>query len=286
MMASWDDHETTNNAWEGGAENHQPVCPANRTSPIEDINRAGCDQNEGDWGLRVNAAFQAYMEWLPIRYQEGTMGLINGSFTQVIEWGKLATLITFDTRISYRAQANTEGSAINAMVPFAFAFPNVTKYEIPGSPENVALKQAAEQTKVFLSDPSHVMIGDYINDLETYLGKSADSGKPWQIWAANTMFGNWRIANPYLVAEYVESPEGKEAVRQYLNTFLQTQAGLTGRILYAMAIEGVEVNPDEFSGVPAERRAVAQLARSRFNNLVVLGGKKIPGWRKTKGYSF
>ena len=47
MVAIWDDHETANNSWVGGAENHQP--------------------EEGDWNARVTAALQAYCEWMPVR---------------------------------------------------------------------------------------------------------------------------------------------------------------------------------------------------------------------------
>ena len=48
MVTIWDDHETANDSWLGGAENHQP-----------DV--------EGDWGARRDAALQAYYEWMPIR---------------------------------------------------------------------------------------------------------------------------------------------------------------------------------------------------------------------------
>lgn len=47
MVALWDDHEITNDSWEGGAQNHQP-------------------QTEGDWNARRAAAVQAYREWLPV----------------------------------------------------------------------------------------------------------------------------------------------------------------------------------------------------------------------------
>lgn len=67
-----------------------------------------CDRDEGDWVERANNAFQSYMEWLPLRHQEGSMGVINkGSFRQHIEWGDLASFVTFDTRISVRSDDPT-----------------------------------------------------------------------------------------------------------------------------------------------------------------------------------
>ena len=46
MVMMWDDHESANDSWSGGAENHQP--------------------DEGAWELRKRAAAQAYREWLPV----------------------------------------------------------------------------------------------------------------------------------------------------------------------------------------------------------------------------
>lgn len=74
---------------------------------------AGCDRDEGNVGARWNAAFQAYMEWLPLRLANGGggMGVVeDSSLTQVIEWGDLASLVVFDTRISHRSMEPTTSS--------------------------------------------------------------------------------------------------------------------------------------------------------------------------------
>jgi alkaline phosphatase D len=49
----WDDHETADNSWLGGAENHQPA-PTSQGG-------------EGDWAKRKAAGIKAYYEWMPIR---------------------------------------------------------------------------------------------------------------------------------------------------------------------------------------------------------------------------
>ncbi|MES2754057.1 MAG: alkaline phosphatase D family protein, partial [Pseudomonadota bacterium] len=46
MIVQRDDHESANDTWEGGAENHQPV--------------------DGDWSTRKAAALQAWHEWMPV----------------------------------------------------------------------------------------------------------------------------------------------------------------------------------------------------------------------------
>ena len=74
----WDDHETANNAWVGGAENH--------------------GKDEGSWNRRKAAAIKAYYEWMPIREPDGGGFSINRAF----EFGDLATLFMLETRLTAR----------------------------------------------------------------------------------------------------------------------------------------------------------------------------------------
>jgi alkaline phosphatase D len=82
----WDDHESANNSWRDGAQNHNP------------------ELDEGGWSTRRTAAIQAYHEWLPIREQPAASGpFIYRSF----RFGQLADLIMLDTRLHGRTrQAN------------------------------------------------------------------------------------------------------------------------------------------------------------------------------------
>ena len=87
------------------------MCPVGESADAEEIDAAGCDRNEGSVDVRFTNAAQAYMEWMPIRRGPGVMGVdTTTSITQVIEWGKLATVAAFDTRISYRSKTPTVGS--------------------------------------------------------------------------------------------------------------------------------------------------------------------------------
>jgi alkaline phosphatase D len=76
FIAIWDDHEFANNAWRGGAENHNP-------------------RKEGSWKRRKAAAIQAFLEWMPIR-EQGT------SIYRTLNYGPLMDLILIDTRIEGR----------------------------------------------------------------------------------------------------------------------------------------------------------------------------------------
>ncbi|TBW57965.1 alkaline phosphatase [Marinobacter halodurans] len=80
FIAVWDDHEVANDAWENGAENHQP-------------------SSEGDYQERKMQALQAYFEWMPVRpASEDNIETIYRSF----EFGNLASLYMLDTRLIAR----------------------------------------------------------------------------------------------------------------------------------------------------------------------------------------
>ena len=82
MVAIWDDHETANNSWKDGAENHQPA-------------------TEGSWTARVSAALQAYYEWMPVRVQDpGEPRKDNRAYA----YGDLADLIMLEERLGARSE--------------------------------------------------------------------------------------------------------------------------------------------------------------------------------------
>jgi len=76
FIAVWDDHEICNDAWAGGAINHNP------------------EKGEGDWATRKAAAYKAYLEWMPIR--ESTDAGIH--LYRTFRFGGLVDLLMLDTR--------------------------------------------------------------------------------------------------------------------------------------------------------------------------------------------
>lgn len=75
MIAQWDDHESANDSWEGGAQNHDPA-------------------TEGEWLPRRAAAVQAYREWMPVSDEPW----------KAYDIGTLATLFRTETRLLARTQ--------------------------------------------------------------------------------------------------------------------------------------------------------------------------------------
>jgi alkaline phosphatase D len=82
LIATWDDHESTNNPWMGGAQNHQ--------------------DDEGDWLTRREVSLQAYFEWMPIRDPVDGTGRVD--YWRSFQFGDLATLVTLETRHTGRSE--------------------------------------------------------------------------------------------------------------------------------------------------------------------------------------
>lgn len=76
IIAIWDDHESANNPYMGGAQNHQ--------------------SSEGSWEKRRAASLQAYYEWMPIHTPASGVKL--ESLWRSFEFGNLASLVTLETR--------------------------------------------------------------------------------------------------------------------------------------------------------------------------------------------
>jgi alkaline phosphatase D len=83
FITVWDDHESANNGWETGAQNHNP------------------ELDEGTWEARKRAAIRAYFEWMPIRaFPEEPASRIYRSFA----FGDLVDIMMLDTRLEGRKE--------------------------------------------------------------------------------------------------------------------------------------------------------------------------------------
>lgn len=82
MIAIWDDHEITNDAWKDGAQNHT-------------------EGAEGVWAERVAQALKAYYEWMPTRVPDASDLRKNW---RGFRYGDLAELLMLEERVSARSQ--------------------------------------------------------------------------------------------------------------------------------------------------------------------------------------
>ncbi|KPP82268.1 MAG: alkaline phosphatase PhoD [Oceanicaulis sp. HLUCCA04] len=154
----WDDHETANDAWSQGAENHDP-------------------ETEGDWITRRDNALRAYHDWLPVREAEPLQAR-HGA----VEIGDLATLIFVETRLTARTAELTLES-----------FPIPVEAD-PEDPENREAVQRwrdeviGDPDRRLIDENQHAMIAQAIS-------ASVEAGKPWRIIANQVLMGRVEAPN-------------------------------------------------------------------------------------------
>lgn len=144
FMACWDDHESANNPWTGGAQNHQP-------------------DREGDWQARREASIQAYFEWMPVREPEWLeqSGRIRAQFWRSYSFGDLATLTTLETRHTARAEQIDYGSVLG---------------------KGVDAEAVARFRREVLGAPGRRMVSEECEaDLARALEQSVAQGQPWRL---------------------------------------------------------------------------------------------------------
>jgi len=165
LIAIWDDHETANNSWQGGAENHDP-------------------QTEGKWAERQRAALQAYYEWMPVREPNKAANAENPSpaFFRSFSFGDLLTIAALETRLMARSEEITYEKIIGAL----------------------RQGQDLESVKRDIIDnPSRQLLGTAQSTwLENVLRTSHQSGQPWRLIANQIIMA--RVTTPDLSTQMTE----------------------------------------------------------------------------------
>ena len=214
----WDDHEMMNNTWRTGAENH--------------------DEGEGDFFERINAARQAYHEWMPIRTgAEGDQGVIYRAF----QIGDLADLMMLDTRLVGRDEQLDYAKGI----------------EQAGSVEAFI--------KTDLYNPKRQMLGEEQEAwLQQALQRSKARGATWQVLGQQVLMGKLNI--PVIPPEELAKLELSEYARPRVE---QTQQ---------LAPYGLPSNLDAWDGYPAARERLFAMLSAHATNPVSLAGDTHNGW--------
>ncbi len=165
-LVTWDDHETSNDAYKNGAENHSPG-------------------TEGAWSARKAAALQAYYEWMPLR--DPAPGKAFDAINRSFEWGDLATIAMLETRLLARSQQLDYAKDIDLV-----EMPNPSA---PSGKSKVPDLAGFKTRK--LGDASREMLGKTQQDwLANVLTQSVRRGKKWQILGNQVIMA--RVTSPNL----------------------------------------------------------------------------------------
>ena len=156
-ICTWDDHESTNNSYRSGAENHNP------------------EQNEGNWTDRKQAAVQAYLEWMPVR--DPAVGKAREALYRRFDFGDVASVMCLETRLTGRSD-------------------EISWFAELGGLESSAIPLAATNTMIRVQDPERTMLGAAQESwLDQELKTSAESGKSWQVLANQIVMARVRPPN-------------------------------------------------------------------------------------------
>ena len=224
----WDDHETANDAWSDGAENH--------------------DRSEGDWRARRDAAMAAWLAWTPSR---GATPLHQRS--AALEIGDLATLILLETRLTARSEPV-------AMDPF----PVDPETADPADPENRRI--VADWLARTAGDDSRTLLGErQLAQVETWLARSVEAGKPWRLFANQVIMGR------------VPAPDYTRVMPFWLRWAIQGSDPLAWSYIKRFAF-GTPLNLDAWDGYPAERERLYAAIRRSGGDVLTLTGDTHNAW--------
>jgi len=156
-LCTWDDHESANDSYRTGAQNHNP------------------ENNEGEWSDRKLAAIQAYMEWMPVREPEP--GALESAMWRSFNFGDVATVMCLETRLTGRSEG----------IDWGVELAGVEATQIPMSAAKVMSK---------VQDETRTMLGSQQEQwLDEELKVSAARRKSWQVLANQVVMANVKAPN-------------------------------------------------------------------------------------------
>jgi phosphodiesterase/alkaline phosphatase D-like protein len=285
LIAIWDDHETANDSWKGGAENHQSA-------------------TEGDWIARRDAALKAYYEWIPIR-EPGQRQLSDGAtasspLTQgyrSFSFGEVLALHMLETRLTARDEQlqYPDAAAVQARIGAILADPaQVASYATqagiapPTSAAAIpafatALAPLVTQELVIAivqkawGDPNRDLIGD--SQMAWLQQQMATSSAAWQVLGQKVLMQSMAVpaelllnaGNLALLDKYA-GPLQKLATGTPFASLPPAEQALfdeSGKIPY---------NLDAWDGYGAERETILQTALALGKRLISLAGDTHNAW--------
>ncbi len=241
----WDDHEFANDAYVGGAQNHNTT-------------------TQGDWATRKNIAAFVYHEWMPIRSPDTANLLkIYRSFT----FGSLFSLHMLDTRIEGRdRQYDNFGDADGGVTRYiAGITPNAN-----GVPPDATRRMMSGEQQTWLTTQLTASQAAW-----QFFGNQDIMARMWipfsvaQFFSgpnANATTGGAAIQT-YLTAKATRAAAGPAALTPTQVTLLDPSKN--PRLPY---------NLDSWDGYPSQRETILQTVRSLGKKLVVLSGDSHNGW--------
>lgn len=279
----WDDHETANDAFATGAENH--------------------NEGEGQWANRKQSALQAYYEWMPIRDPEpgAAFEAINRSF----QWGTLASLIMVETRLL----ARTEPFDYNSQLPIELQRWNFTDAAAPvalrdGEPDVAVMQRlpriyeaaGGEMRPVLdwrraggmVADPKNLPAGFFIAPDVPALNQLLNAperqlmGAAQEQWLADQLHSSvrggatWQVLGNQILMAPVNAPDLSATPAALADALERLLPGVKQQM--KLTRFPFPLSTDSWDGYPGARSRVLASARAAQGNTIVLTGDTHAAW--------
>lgn len=210
FITVWDDHETANDSWMGGAENHT-------------------EGTEGAWTDRKRAGVTAYIEWMPIRQPNPTDTF---RIYRQFNLGDLADIYMLDTRLEGRSEQVSIGSpnltdtVRHIISPSQFNWlkgglsASVSKWQVLGQQVMVAPLE-------LLGNPVNMDQWDgYPNDRDSLYNYVMSNNIPNMVVLTGDIHSAW--ANDLPLPGYVSSTGANSAGVEFVATSITSQGSPIG----------------------------------------------------------
>ncbi|MBL8538183.1 MAG: alkaline phosphatase D family protein [Hyphomonadaceae bacterium] len=279
----WDDHETANDSWSTGAENHQ--------------------QEEGQWAARKQAALQAYYEWMPIREPEPGRAFeaINRSF----QFGDLFTLIMLETRLlsrsqqlDYAAQLPIEMQRWNVANPAAPVALRAQEPDVPQMQRLPAIYESVggelrpvldwRRAQRLVADPRNLPDGFFIAPDRAAIDALLNApdrqlmGEAQERWFAEELAHSrqtrtaWQIIGNQVLMAPLDAPDLSTTPPALAQALERLRPGVTQ--LLKLSRFPFPLNTDAWDGYPAARNRVLSAIRAAGANAIVVTGDTHTAW--------
>lgn len=278
----WDDHETANNSFSTGAENHQA--------------------NEGEWANRKQAALQAYYEWMPIRDPEPGRAFeaINRSY----QFGDLLTLIMVETRLlarteqlDYARELPIEMQRWNFANPSAPVALRPTEADTPAMQRFPAVYETVGQemrpvldwrrAQGLIAAVPNLPAGFYISPDRAALDALLNApgrelmGQAQEQWLADELTRSkqgsvWQLLGNQILMAKVDAPDLSATPAPLAAALERLSPGITQ--LLKLTRFPFPLNTDAWDGYPQARMRVLQSIRAAGGNTIVLTGDTHTAW--------
>lgn len=239
----WDDHETANDSWSGGAQNHNP------------------ERGEGEWSARRKDAVQAWYEWLPVRDPDA--GRPAEAIYRSFDFGGLARFIMLETRLTGRSKQLDWNSGIAEAASLIRGAP-VAPAEIQNAPEFLPAVQKFVAEK--LNDPGRAMMGP---EQEAFVAA--------QMKDSTANGGVWQVIGNQVVMARTNVPDFSAALSEENKAKLSTGSAFIRRLITFSKL-GLPWNLDAWDGYPAARDRLYAAAQAAKGNMVVVTGDTHTAW--------